>query len=132
SMRVCCFPSGSTTPEPLWLVGRGPGFKDADLELADVFPNGCYSVRIRKMPGTQYRFRDGWRIYFNTGRYSAPVNQCVWSRFEIEWRGNIVMVKHARRSNVILPVDEAEDLVADVVLAQLVIRSFWSRVVLTP
>lgn len=74
-------------------------------------------MRIDRLPGTRFRLRKGWRVYFDTGRYSAPPNQCVSSKFDVEWKGNLVLVKHRRKSNVILPVLRSDGEVADLLLA---------------
>ncbi|KAJ7829048.1 hypothetical protein B0H13DRAFT_1536388, partial [Mycena leptocephala] len=65
-----------------------------DLNLPNVFPNGCTSVCVAVLPGTDHRLQQAWRIYIDTGRYPAPLNKCIRKKFDVDWPGNIVMVKH--------------------------------------
>ncbi|KAJ7821151.1 hypothetical protein B0H13DRAFT_1660551, partial [Mycena leptocephala] len=111
------YPCGSSTQQDLWIPTRGGSFDHLDLFLANIFPNGCYSLRIARVPGTDVPLPTAWRVYFDTGRYRAPVNQCIWSRFNIKWAGNVVMVKHRRRSDHVAQVRREEDECADILLA---------------
>ncbi|KAJ7197892.1 hypothetical protein C8J57DRAFT_1487631 [Mycena rebaudengoi] len=115
--RAYAFPTGADSPEPLWVVTRGTEYDHKDLELAHVFPNGCMSVWVGEVPGTEMRLPTAWRIYIESGRHSAPLNQCIKNKFGVEWPGNIVMIKHRRRSDHIAQVPGPEEDFADVILA---------------
>ncbi|KAJ7154306.1 hypothetical protein C8R43DRAFT_885156, partial [Mycena crocata] len=110
------WPTASDRPIPLWAANRGPGSTVLDLDLSTFFPSGCLSMRVCRIPGTKVPLPCGWRIYFDTGRYSAPVNQSIMSKFNIAWSGNIVMVKLRVREDYLAHVTAKEDHLADVIL----------------
>ncbi|KAJ7603540.1 hypothetical protein DFH06DRAFT_938792, partial [Mycena polygramma] len=87
------YPCGSSTQEAIWLPPRGGDFDHLDLSLANITPNGCYSQRISRVPGTDVPLLTAWRVYFDTCKYYAPLNQCILKRFGIKWYGNVLMVK---------------------------------------
>ncbi|KAJ7730778.1 hypothetical protein B0H16DRAFT_1733630 [Mycena metata] len=109
--------SAATSGEALWVVPRGEGFDYKDFEMPNVFPNGCISIYVPTLPGTDLELQAAWRIYIDSGRYAAPMNKCVKHKFNVDWPGNIVMAKHRRRSDHIAQVAYGEEDFADVVLA---------------
>ncbi|KAJ6507219.1 hypothetical protein C8R47DRAFT_1066100 [Mycena vitilis] len=119
--RYYLLPTSCSDSEPLWVVPRGLGFAWTDLDLPNVFPNGCHSMCIKLLPGTDLQLPTAWRIYMDTGRYAAPMNQSVKKKFGVDWAGNIVMAKHRRRSDRIAQVACGEEDFADVIL------SLWLR-----
>ncbi|KAJ7476312.1 hypothetical protein B0H11DRAFT_1727301, partial [Mycena galericulata] len=108
--------TSSGEAEPMWVVPRGEGFDYKDFQLASVFPNGCTSVFVGFVPGTDMILPCAWRIYIDTGRYPAPMNICIKKKFGVDWPGNIVMAKHRRRSDHIAQVAYGEEDFADVIL----------------
>ncbi|KAJ7040614.1 hypothetical protein C8F04DRAFT_923479, partial [Mycena alexandri] len=93
-----------------------------DLNLPLLFPNGCMSLRIPNVPGTNIPLPSGWRIYVESGRYPAPPNEAVMTRFNKRWNGNILMVKHRRNSDYVNYVTRKEDDFAHVILSLWVLR----------
>ncbi|KAJ7490411.1 hypothetical protein B0H11DRAFT_2229303 [Mycena galericulata] len=96
--RFWSFPTSSDEPDALWVAPRSHGFSFKDFDLSHIFPNGCVSVCIQKVPGTDMDLPADWRIYIDSGRFVAPLNKCVKKKFGIDWPGNIVLVKHRRKS----------------------------------
>ncbi|KAJ7495921.1 hypothetical protein B0H11DRAFT_2226915 [Mycena galericulata] len=121
SKRCSLFATGAKASETLWAIAREGGTKQLDLDLSGVFPQGCYSVRVSRVPATNVPLPSAWRIYFDTGRYPAPVNEAVMKRFGTKWTGNILLVKHRRKSNLLANVTAGEQDYADLVL------SMWLR-----
>ncbi|KAJ7186928.1 hypothetical protein C8R46DRAFT_1024898 [Mycena filopes] len=117
SRRCWCYPSGSEKAMDIWLPNRGGTYSAVDLFLANLFPNGLYSLRIARLPGTNILLPTAWRIYFDTGRYMAPMNQCIWDLFKIKWHGNVILVKHRRGAATLVQVRPNEDEYADMLLA---------------
>ncbi|KAJ6579176.1 hypothetical protein DFH09DRAFT_1310527 [Mycena vulgaris] len=114
--RFYVLATSSEEAEPMWVVHRGDSFDCKDFEFPNVFPNGCTSVSVTSVPGTDMVLQSPWRIYFDTGRYAAPLNQCVKRKFNVDWTGNILMIKHRRRSECIAQVSYGEEDFADVIL----------------
>ncbi|KAJ7106078.1 hypothetical protein C8R43DRAFT_842109, partial [Mycena crocata] len=92
--RFSCYPTGATSRQPLYLAETGTSLGFVNLDMSNVFPNGYFSMRLTKITATGFRLDTAWRIYFDTGRYWAPVNQCILTKFAVKWRGNIVLTKH--------------------------------------
>ncbi|KAJ7739541.1 hypothetical protein B0H16DRAFT_1324847, partial [Mycena metata] len=104
-----CYPSGSAERLDMNVPLRGGTFSELDLFLANLFPNGFFSHRIARIPGTDIPLLTAWRIYFTTGKYNAPVNQCLLACFKIQWYGNIVIAKQRRGSDKVVQVRQNED-----------------------
>ncbi|KAJ7436454.1 hypothetical protein B0H11DRAFT_1936658 [Mycena galericulata] len=119
--RAHLMATGATKPLGMWALARGPEFELVDLNLPAIFPRGCYSMRINRVPGTNAPLPTGWRIYFDTGRYPTHVNECVMKKFKMKWMGNILMVRHRRMSNHISHVRSGEEDFANLLL------SLWLR-----
>ncbi|KAJ7783129.1 hypothetical protein B0H16DRAFT_1447302 [Mycena metata] len=114
--RFLCFPSGSEGPMDINIPPRDGGNGALDLLLANFFPNGCFSHRIARAPGTNILLDTAWRIYFSNGKYFAPVNQSILAHFRILWRGNILIVKHRRGSDALVQVTHEDEEYAKVLL----------------
>ncbi|KAJ7135275.1 hypothetical protein C8R43DRAFT_1132808 [Mycena crocata] len=114
--RFRCSPSASKKAVTLYAGNRGTGSGFLDLDLALFHPNGCYSMRISRIPGTRQPLPVAWRIYFDNGRYMAPINQRILKRFNVVWPGNIVMVKLRPGEDFIGHITPKEDHYADVLL----------------
>ncbi|KAJ6464315.1 hypothetical protein DFH09DRAFT_1346828 [Mycena vulgaris] len=116
SKRFYTFPTSSQSAEAMWVSPRGNGYDYKDFDLRNVFPNGCISVHISILPGTDMALPSAWRVYIDNGRYPAPSNACIQHKFNVDWPGNIVLVKHRRRSDHIAQVAYGEEDYADVIL----------------
>ncbi|KAJ7665241.1 hypothetical protein DFH06DRAFT_1127578 [Mycena polygramma] len=114
--RYYCFPTASSTAEAIWVHPRGLGFNHKDLNLAHLFPNGCSSDAICVLPGTDLVLPVSWRIYIGNARYRSPLNECIKTKFDIDWPGNVVMVKRRRNSDALTKVSIGEEEFADVIL----------------
>ncbi|KAJ6510111.1 hypothetical protein C8R47DRAFT_1208155 [Mycena vitilis] len=115
--RYRCYACGCSMPQPIWLPIRGGSFRPLDLFLANLFPNGYCSLRISRVPGTDIPLPSAYRVYFASGKFLAPVNQCLMSRFNIKWAGNVLMVKHRQGVKCPAQVRREEDEYADILLA---------------
>ncbi|KAJ7157059.1 hypothetical protein C8R43DRAFT_949288 [Mycena crocata] len=111
--RFSCYPSGAKSRQALYIVPDDL----LKMDLSNAFPNGFYSVRVSRVSATGFRLDTTWRICFDTGRFWAPVNECIQAKFGVKWRGNIVMMKHYRGSEQIMQVARQEEQAADLILS---------------
>ncbi|KAJ7018547.1 hypothetical protein C8F04DRAFT_1198877 [Mycena alexandri] len=107
--RFYCFACGALYPQPVWLSPRLGTFDHLDLYLANLFPNGCYSIRVTRIPGTRIRLSTALANIFCHW-------ECIMTRFGIEWDGNVLVVKHRFRSDLVVHVRREEDEYAEVLL----------------
>ncbi|KAJ7683372.1 hypothetical protein B0H17DRAFT_1205230 [Mycena rosella] len=98
--RFYVYTTSGTNGEGIWVAPRVHDLDFKDFDLSNVFPNGCISVVVNMVPGTNMPLPSTWRIYMDSGRYPAPLNASVQNKFGVEWPGNLVLGKHRRGSDV--------------------------------
>lgn len=92
-----------------------------DIDLRRWFPAGSYSVSESQINGTSFDLPRCLRIYVSLDQTSSVTNRAIASRFDIHWKGNIVVTTHGMKHPASIINIRKEDLtVIDVFVSQLV------------
>lgn len=100
--RCLIYPTGYSRPLSIWVPIRqgsfeGPPFWSEDLNLDRWFPRGATRTTISSGRRATYRSQRLFDIFYSADSVSELPNQCIATKFNVNWMGNVVVVKRGLR-----------------------------------
>ncbi|KAH7909545.1 hypothetical protein BJ138DRAFT_1114896 [Hygrophoropsis aurantiaca] len=100
--RALIFPTGNSRSQLVWTDVHisSPScqpFWVQELDLSRWFPCGIEGVHITHVPGTSYKLKNSFYIFFAPDTVSSVANASMASIYGTHWHGNVVVVKAAAR-----------------------------------
>lgn len=96
--RCIIYATGCPRPLYVWLSTReglhdNPPLWSVDLDLSSWFPSSSVRETPHTIPGSTVLLHHKYDIFYSRDNVTSLPNECLATRFNCHWMGNIVVVK---------------------------------------